>query len=191
MGLLLSSYQFGTSTMANLNQKNLDWKTDLPELSKHNNFMAKVLKEDESLYEKYRDVVTPNGYTFDQCIQTGVDNPGHPFIMTVGCVAGDEETYEVFKEPSTWCWPPLSFVFPCPLCWPATSSTPPSPSSTPSAPSSSSSPASTGCTCEVSLLLILQTGAFASLSKCSLGPTHEPQPPSLNFSQYLNSCVLC
>ena len=28
----------------------------------------------------------------------GVDNPGHPFIMTVGCVAGDEETYEVFKD---------------------------------------------------------------------------------------------
>lgn len=25
-------------------------------------------------------------------------HPGHPFIMTVGCVAGDEETYEVFKE---------------------------------------------------------------------------------------------
>lgn len=23
---------------------------------------------------------------------------GHPFIMTVGCVAGDEETYDVFKE---------------------------------------------------------------------------------------------
>lgn len=23
---------------------------------------------------------------------------GHPFIMTVGCVAGDEETYEVFKD---------------------------------------------------------------------------------------------
>ena len=28
----------------------------------------------------------------------GVDNPGHPFIMTVGCVAGDEESYEVFAE---------------------------------------------------------------------------------------------
>lgn len=24
--------------------------------------------------------------------------PGHPFIMTVGCVAGDEETYDVFKD---------------------------------------------------------------------------------------------
>merc|ERR1712149_122725 len=31
-------------------------------------------------------------------IQTGVDNPGHPFIMTVGCVAGDEESYEVFAD---------------------------------------------------------------------------------------------
>ena len=26
----------------------------------------------------------------------GVDNPGHPFIMTVGAVAGDEESYELF-----------------------------------------------------------------------------------------------
>ena len=24
--------------------------------------------------------------------------PGHPFIMTVGCVAGDEESYAVFKD---------------------------------------------------------------------------------------------
>lgn len=28
----------------------------------------------------------------------GVDNPGHPFIMTVGCVAGDEESYDTFAE---------------------------------------------------------------------------------------------
>lgn len=28
----------------------------------------------------------------------GVDNPGHPFIMTVGCVAGDEESYDVFGD---------------------------------------------------------------------------------------------
>ena len=32
----------------------------------------------------------------DHVIQTGVDNPGHPHILTVGAVAGDEETYEVF-----------------------------------------------------------------------------------------------
>jgi len=27
-----------------------------------------------------------------------VDNPGHPFIMTVGLVAGDEESYSTFSE---------------------------------------------------------------------------------------------
>ena len=39
-----------------------------------------------------------NRFVFEQVIQTGVDNPGHPFIFTVGCVAGDEESYEVFKD---------------------------------------------------------------------------------------------
>lgn len=47
------------------------------------------------MYEKLRDKKTPKGWTLDQCIQTGVDNPGHPFIKTVGMVAGDEESYEV------------------------------------------------------------------------------------------------
>merc|ERR1712149_169441 len=32
------------------------------------------------------------------CIKTGVDNKGHPMIKTVGAVAGDEESYELFKE---------------------------------------------------------------------------------------------
>ena len=41
---------------------------------------------------------TKTGFTLDMAIQTGVDNPGHPFISTVGVVAGDEESYEVFKE---------------------------------------------------------------------------------------------
>merc|ERR1712121_478671 len=50
------------------------------------------------IYAKLRDKVTPSGCPFDRIIQTGVDNPGHPFIMTVGCVAGDEESYEVFAD---------------------------------------------------------------------------------------------
>lgn len=82
--------------MANLNQKKYPAEEDFPDLSKHNNWMAKVLTPE--MYAKYRDVVTPNGVTFDQCLQTGIDNPGHPFIMTVGCVAGDEESYTVFKD---------------------------------------------------------------------------------------------
>jgi len=67
-----------------------------PDLSKHNNHMAKLLTP--GMYAKLRDRQTVNGCTLDQCIQTGVDNPGHPFIMTVGLVAGDEESYEVFRE---------------------------------------------------------------------------------------------
>ncbi|CAK8693918.1 unnamed protein product [Clavelina lepadiformis] len=51
-----------------------------------------------AVYAKLRDRVTPNGITLDQCIQTGVDNEGHPFIKIVGLVAGDEESYETFKE---------------------------------------------------------------------------------------------
>ncbi|NXX73210.1 KCRU kinase, partial [Spizella passerina] len=50
------------------------------------------------IYARLCDKATPNGWTLDQCIQTGVDNPGHPFIKTVGIVAGDEETYEVFAD---------------------------------------------------------------------------------------------
>merc|ERR1712042_340710 len=50
------------------------------------------------IYAKLRDKVTPSGCPLDRIIQTGVDNPGHPFIMTVGCVAGDEESYEVFAD---------------------------------------------------------------------------------------------
>jgi len=69
---------------------------DYPDFSKHNNHMAKVLTKE--MYAKLRDVKTPAGYTLDMAIQTGVDNPGHPFIMTVGCVAGDEESYEVWSD---------------------------------------------------------------------------------------------
>ncbi|XDA77159.1 hypothetical protein R6Z07F_007302 [Ovis aries] len=69
---------------------------DYPDLRKHNNCMAECLTP--AIYAKLRNKVTPNGYTLDQCIQTGVDNPGHPFIKTVGMVAGDEESYEVFAD---------------------------------------------------------------------------------------------
>ncbi|XP_028412993.1 creatine kinase M-type-like [Dendronephthya gigantea] len=50
------------------------------------------------IYSKLRDKSTKSGFTLDQAIQTGVDNPGHPFISTVGIVAGDEESYEVFSD---------------------------------------------------------------------------------------------
>jgi len=70
-------------------------EADFPDFSKHNNWMSKSLTKE--IYAQLRDKSTPGGYTLDQAIQTGVDNPGHPFIMTVGATFGDEESYETFK----------------------------------------------------------------------------------------------
>jgi len=46
------------------------------------------------MYEKLFDKRTPNGVTVDKCIQPSVDNSG----SIIGLVAGDPESYEVFKE---------------------------------------------------------------------------------------------
>merc|ERR1719440_1567076 len=69
---------------------------DMPDLSKHSSFMAELLTKD--IYDALKDKKTSGGCTLAQCLKTGVDNPGHPHIKTVGLVACDEESYEVFKE---------------------------------------------------------------------------------------------
>merc|ERR1712168_256762 len=91
------SFNFTTPVkMANLWQKKYPPEEDYPDLSKHNNWMSKCLTPE--IYAKLRDKVTPSGCPLDRIIQTGVDNPGRPFIMTVGAVAGDEDSYETFAE---------------------------------------------------------------------------------------------
>lgn len=47
---------------------------EYPDLSKHNNHMAKVLTP--AMYERLRSKETPSGFTLDDVIQTGIDNPG-------------------------------------------------------------------------------------------------------------------
>lgn len=69
---------------------------DYPDMRQYNNLMAKHLTP--RLYAKLRNRKTATGFTLDKAIQTGVDNPGHPFILTVGAVAGDEESYETLAE---------------------------------------------------------------------------------------------
>lgn len=49
---------------------------EYPDLSQHNNHMAKVLTSE--MYANLRDKETPSGFTLDDVIQTGVDNPGNP-----------------------------------------------------------------------------------------------------------------
>merc|ERR1712072_697593 len=70
----------------------------MPDLSNHNNIMAETLRANPGIYDRLKNKKTSLGVTFAKCIKTGVDNPGHPMIKTVGMVAGDEESYETFKE---------------------------------------------------------------------------------------------
>ncbi|XP_064169029.1 creatine kinase U-type, mitochondrial-like isoform X2 [Anguilla rostrata] len=69
---------------------------EYPDLRKHHSYMATYLTP--AMYANLYHKVTPNGFTLDQAIQTGVDNPGQPFVESVGMVAGDEESYEVFAD---------------------------------------------------------------------------------------------
>ncbi|KAB0398552.1 hypothetical protein E2I00_009903 [Balaenoptera physalus] len=57
------------------NKYKLNFKAEeeYPDLSKHNNYMAKALTPE--IYKKLRDKETPSGFTVDDVIQTGVDNP--------------------------------------------------------------------------------------------------------------------
>merc|ERR1719158_298377 len=70
----------------------------IPDFEGYGNFLSDVLKKNPELYDKLKGKTTKNGVGLAKCIKTGVDNPGHPMIKTVGMVAGDEESFEVFKD---------------------------------------------------------------------------------------------
>jgi creatine kinase len=70
----------------------------LPDLSKHGNLCAVALRDHPEIYEKYKNATTKGGVSLAKCIKTGIDNPGHPHILTCGLVAGDEECFETFKD---------------------------------------------------------------------------------------------
>lgn len=65
---------FSSEGFAKLQLKRLSAEDEFPDLSQHNNIMAKFLTLD--MYTKLREKATPNGVTIDGVIQTGVDNPG-------------------------------------------------------------------------------------------------------------------
>merc|ERR1719353_925624 len=70
----------------------------MPDLSGHHSIMADVLKKQPAIYDKLKAKRTQKGVTLAACIKTGMDNKGHPMIKIVGMVAGDEESYETFKD---------------------------------------------------------------------------------------------
>ncbi|NXV24383.1 KCRB kinase, partial [Cepphus grylle] len=88
------TYQFPDTSiinikMAQLNNQRLPPDEEYPDLSTHNNHMAKVLTLD--LYKKLRDRVTPSGFTLDDVIQTGQlwSHPKSDSLSALGSLEGD------------------------------------------------------------------------------------------------------
>lgn len=68
----------------------------LPDLSRHCSVCADVLKAHPEIYEQLKDSKTSKGVTLARCIKTGIDNKGHPVLKSLGAVAGDAESYDIF-----------------------------------------------------------------------------------------------
>ncbi|CAF4202753.1 unnamed protein product, partial [Rotaria sp. Silwood2] len=79
-----------------LHLKRYSASAEYPQLTKHANLMARQLTP--QMYAKLRDRITPSGYTIDDVIQVGVDNPGTPIRQYFGVSAGDEESYKMFSD---------------------------------------------------------------------------------------------
>jgi creatine kinase len=82
------------AALNNYSRKYYPASSEYPDIKKHRNIMARNLTE--NIYAKLRDLRTPNGFTIDDAIQTGVDNSGK--FTTTGIVAGDEQSYQVFSD---------------------------------------------------------------------------------------------
>jgi len=66
---------------------------ELPKFGEeHKSLMSKVLTAD--LFEKLKDAKSEKGYSLSNAIMTGVVTPH----LGVGCTAGDEECWEIFKD---------------------------------------------------------------------------------------------
>lgn len=70
-------YLFSNAKLARLVIKQRPAEDEFPDLTEHCNHMAKVLTLD--MYKRLRQRCTPNGFTIDHVIQTGVDNPGKEY----------------------------------------------------------------------------------------------------------------
>merc|ERR1719191_1144570 len=76
----------------------LETPSVMPDLSTHNSMMAEVLRASPQIYDNLKNKKTKKGVTLAACIKTGIDNKGYGMVKTVGMAAGDEGSYDVFKE---------------------------------------------------------------------------------------------
>ena len=91
-----TGYTKGPSRPFRDSEQNQFCSSSLPDLARCYNHMSQCLTP--QMYDRLSQLRTGAGFRIDQAIQTGVDNPGDPHNVSVGCVAGDEESYSLFRE---------------------------------------------------------------------------------------------
>uniref|UniRef100_UPI00398F2C05 creatine kinase M-type-like isoform X1 n=2 Tax=Pristiophorus japonicus TaxID=55135 RepID=UPI00398F2C05 len=79
-----------------INLKKLTAEEEFPCLDNNLTYMANVLTI--KMYKRLRGRATQSGFTLDDVIQPGVEISENSCTRTVGCVAGDVESYNVFMQ---------------------------------------------------------------------------------------------
>mmetsp|Transcript_45098 Transcript_45098/g.104484 ORF Transcript_45098/g.104484 Transcript_45098/m.104484 type:complete len:1736 (+) Transcript_45098:116-5323(+) len=72
--------------------------SELPDLTFNYTVMGDILKENPALYDRCRAMSTSKGVPFAQVIKPGMDLQGHPMVRSLGVVAGDTESFTMFRE---------------------------------------------------------------------------------------------
>lgn len=75
-----------------------DCPETLPDLSGHSSLLADALRADPGAYDALRNLRTPLGVGLAKCIKPGIDIPDPQDAHSVGMVAGDADSYEVFRR---------------------------------------------------------------------------------------------
>lgn len=73
-----------------------DCPLSLPDLAAHRNVLARVLRDDPTLYNDHREVFTQTGVGLGRLIKPGMHHIGAERMS--GIIAGDEESYTAFER---------------------------------------------------------------------------------------------
>lgn len=71
---------------------------ELPPLESHHTLAADVLQRDPAVYERLKHLSTDLGVALGPCVKPGIDCPGHELVKVAGCYAGDEGSYDTFRD---------------------------------------------------------------------------------------------
>lgn len=82
--------------MSLIKLKRLSPEEEFPDLNRNYTCMARILTL--QMYKRQCGRASESGFTFDDVIRPGLEDPGGPCSEAVGCVAGDAHSYIIFCD---------------------------------------------------------------------------------------------